>query len=106
MKNILDSSYSIDIYVISFFFHAVKREAILFDSLKDNKIKGMLKIFNALVYISAVEIIILYSTLMLSIYQMRDTNSLMNFVIIFPLKYVHEKNDFYNDILYLNDGYF
>jgi hypothetical protein len=42
----------------------------------------------------------------LSIYQMKDTNSLMNFVIIFPLKYVHEKNDFYNDILYLNDGYF
>ena len=106
LKNILDSFYSIDIYVISFFFPAVKREAILFDSLKDNKIKGMLKIFNALVYISAVEIIILYSTLMLSIYQMRDTNSLMNFVIIFPLKYVHEKNDFYNDILYLNDGYF
>ena len=66
----------------------------------------MFKIFNFIVYATAIEILILYCILILSIFQMKKTDSLMNFVVIFPLKYIHEKEDFYNDILELNDKYF
>ena len=105
MKSFL-TFFNIEIFIINYFFPAIKYEIALFDLLKKEKIDKMFILFNSIVYCSAVEIIILYSILMTSIYQMKKTNSLMNFVIIFPLKYVHEKKEFYNDIINLSNDYF
>ena len=102
----LNKFYSIEIYMINYFFPATKYEIILFDKLKKKKIKEMFKIFNIILYCSAIEIIILYYFLILSIFQMKKTDSLMNFVIIFPLKYIHVKQDFYNEVLELEGRYF
>jgi hypothetical protein len=102
----IDKFYSIEIYMINYFFPATKYEIILFDKLKKKKIKNMFKIFNVILYCSALEIIILYYILILSIFQMKKTDSLMNFVVIFPLKYINEKTDFYNEVLELDGRYF
>ncbi len=98
--------YTVELFIIHYYFPAIKYELFLFNRLKEKKITIMFKIFNFIVYATAIEILILYCILILSIFQMKKTDSLMNFVVIFPLKYIHEKEDFYNDILELNDKYF
>ena len=106
LKDAFSEFYTVEIYVMKYYFPAVKNEIGLFDLYKADEINFMLKIFNFIVYVCIVEIITLYIILMISLFQMKATNSLMNFVIIFPLRYVHENQDFYNDIINLNTQYF
>ena len=106
LMNKLDDFYFMELYVVNYLFPSTKYEIVLFALFKKEKLKSMFKMFNDIVYLSAFEIIFLFFILMFSIYQMKKTNSLMNFAIIFPLKYIHEKSDFYNDVINLNTKYF
>ena len=102
----LNDFYFIELYVVNYFFPSIKYEIVLFDRFKKEKLKSIFRMFNNIVYISAFEIICLYFILIFSIFQMKKTNSLMNFAVIFPLKYIHEKSEFYNDVINLNTDFF
>ena len=106
LTDTINEFYSVEIYIMKYYFPAVRYEIWLFNLFKNDKINFMLAIFNFIVYLSIVEIITLYVILMISLFQMKATNSLMNFVVIFPLRYVHENNDFYNDIINLNNNFY
>ena len=99
--------FQFSIFVEYYLFESYLQTYQIFDVLRDVKLENIKNSFNIILYIYLVGSIILLFVLLYFVYESKYLlNSFLNFVGIFPVKYLMEDNALYHETLNLEQDVF
>ena len=99
--------FQFSIFVEYYLFESYLQTYKIFDVLRDVKLENIKNSFNIILYIYLVGSILLLIILLYFVYESQYLlNSFLNFVGIFPVKYIMEDNVLYHDTLSLEQDVF
>jgi hypothetical protein len=99
--------FQFSIFVEYYLFESYLQTYKIFDVLRDVKLENIKNSFNIILYIYLVGSILLLIILLYFVYESQYLlNSFLNFVGIFPVKYIMEDNVLYHDTLRLEQDVF
>ena len=99
--------FQFSIFVEYYLFESYLQTYKIFDVLRDVKLENIKNSFNIILYIYLVGNILLLIILLYFVYESKYLlNSFLNFVGIFPVKYIMEDNVLYHDTLNLEQDVF
>ena len=99
--------FQFSIFVEYYLFESYLQTFQIFDILRDVKLENIKNSFNIILYIYLVGSILLLVILLYFVYESKYLlNSFLNFVGIFPVKYLMEDNNLYHETLNLEQDVF
>ena len=99
--------FQFSIFVEYYLFESYLQTYQIFDVLRDVKLENIKNSFNIILYIYLVGSILLLIILLYFVYESKYLlNSFLNFVGIFPVKYLMEDNNLYHETLNLEQDVF
>ena len=99
--------FQFSIFVEYYLFESYLQTYKIFDVLRDVKLENIKNSFNIILYIYLIGSILLLIVLLYFVYESQYLlNSFLNFVGIFPVKYIMEDNVLYHSILNLEQDVF
>ena len=99
--------FQFSIFVEYYLFESYLQTYQIFDILRDVKLENIKNSFNIILYIYLVGSILLLVILLYFVYESKYLlNSFLNFVGIFPVKYLMEDNNLYHETLNLEQDVF
>jgi hypothetical protein len=106
-KNSESAFFQFSIFVEFYLFESYLQTYKIFNVLRDVKLENIKNSFNIILYIYLIGSILLLIILLYFVYESQYLlNSFLNFVGIFPVKYIMEDNVLYHDTLNLEQNVF
>ena len=99
--------FQYETFVEFFFYNSFLETCEMFDVLREEIIQSIKSKFNILLILYCVVSVVLFLLILVFIYSIRnDFNSFLNFIVIFPLKFLADDEFLYKHTLKLEDSLF